>query len=226
MEILSAVGSWDRFLNNILYDPVVLHNLNTINSYYKNNDKIIYPLQENVFKAFKECPYDKLSVVILLQDPYHDGSATGIAMGNETQSRISPSLRIVWNTILRTVYKGGSTLDHEFDSTLISWANQGILLLNTALTVEQSKPLSHQKLWSYFTERVLIKLSSTNSGLIYCLWGKHAQSFSMYINGVSNTILTCEHPVASAYKGVPWDCDNFNTINALLKSSNNLTINW
>jgi uracil-DNA glycosylase len=224
MEILNVVGTWDRFLRDILYDPVVLHNLNTINSYYSDKDKIVYPPQEDVFKAFKECPYDKLSVVILLQDPYHDGSATGIAMANNaTVYKMSPSLRIVEDTIARTVY---NSREFGFDPTLVKWANQGVLLLNTALTVEKGKPLSHQKLWTYFTERFINKLSSIDSGIVYCLWGKHAQSFSMYINHNSNTVLMCDHPVASAYRGINWDCDHFNTINSLLKASNNLIINW
>jgi uracil-DNA glycosylase len=206
-----------------MYDPVVLRSLNTINGYYNDPDKIVYPDQEDVFKAFKECPYGKLSVVILLQDPYHDGSATGIAMANKVGTRMSPSLRIVEDTVARTVY---NYREFGFDPTLIKWERQGVILLNTALTVEKGKPLSHQDLWSYFTERLLTKLSTINSGIVYCLWGKHAQSYSMYINHNSNTVLMSNHPVYSAYRGIPWDCDDFNTINKYLKDFNNLTINW
>ena len=215
-------GDWDRILHDIVSDPKMIAVLNLINSYYKG-DTVIYPRQEDVFKAFKECPYSKLSVVIILQDPYHDGSATGIAMGNEPGTRMSPSLRIVKDTVSRTIY---NREEFDFDPTLVSWSKQGVLLLNTALTVERGRPLSHQKLWSYFTERLLIKLSDMNSGVIYCLWGRHAESFRLYINPNSNTILSSAHPVSAAYQGIPWECDHFIKINRQLKDFNNLTIKW
>ena len=217
------LGSWERVLSDIISDPIVRANLRTVNGYYLNGSLLVYPSQINVFRAFKECPYDKLSVVIVLQDPYHDGSATGIPMGNEPDTRMSPSLKIVKDTISRTIYKGQ---DFDFDPTLIKWERQGILLLNTALTVEAGKPLSHQKLWAYFTQKVFDKLSEINSGIIYCLWGKYAESYRMYINENSNTILTSTHPVYASYRGLPWDCDHFNKINDILKKNNNLYINW
>lgn len=223
MTVREMVGDWDRILEEILYDEKVLSNLNLIDRYYKTGERIVYPSKEDVFRAFRECPYSKLSVVIVLQDPYHDGSATGIAMGNKRGTKMSPSLRIVKNTLARTVYKGQ---EFDFDPTLESWAHQGVLLYNTALTVEKGRPLSHQRLWSFFTERVLTKLSQVNSGVVYCLWGNHAKSFDQYINASSNTVLYYTHPVSSAYRGEPWNCNHFEIINKYLKNFNNVTIKW
>jgi uracil-DNA glycosylase len=220
--------SWFDFMKDIIYDDTVLSNLNTINMYYKyvGEKGLIHPKQENVFKAFKECPYSKLSVVILGQDPYHDGSATGLAFANlppKNNERLSPSLRVIEDTISRTVYHNH---DFSFNPDLTKWAKQGVLLLNTALTVETGHPLSHLHLWNNFTTMVLAKLSEINSSIIYCLWGKHADSYSMYINSNSNTILRCNHPAYAVYQGIPWECDHFVKINIHLKDFNNTTITW
>lgn len=223
MNLSDLVGDWDTKLHSIIYDTKVIENLNHINRLYLSSSKVIYPNQKDVFKAFKECPYNKFSVVILLQDPYHDGSATGIALANNQNTTISPSLRIVRNTIAKTVYKGDY---NNFDSSLLSWEHQGVLMLNTALTVEKGIPLSHKELWDYFTSRLLIKLSEINSGIIYCLWGKYAEYYEKFINKDSNTILKCSHPAYSIYRGEDWKCDHFIKINEYLKNFNNTTIIW
>ena len=224
IDLHNLVGDWDRVLMSIFEDTTVRENLSKINALYKSGPTKIYPEQEDVFKAFKECPYRKLSVVILLQDPYHDGSATGLATANRAETKnLSPSLQIIKDTVCKTVYKG---YDFGFDPTLIRWAKQGVLLLNTALTVEAEHPLSHQPLWRRFTGQVLIKLSQFNTGIVYCLWGKYADTFSFYINPLTNTILKCNHPVYAAYRSAAWECDHFNQVNKYLKDYNNITINW
>lgn len=220
----SILGSWDKFLTPILEDEVVSKNLDIIRGYYFSSSFIIYPSPKNIFKAFRECPYDKLSVVIILQDPYHDGSATGIAMGNDSSVfKMSPTLRVVEDTIARTIY---DYREFNFDPTLINWCKQGVLLFNTALTVEKGKPLSHKILWNDFTEKFLIKLNEFNSGIIYCLWGKSALEYEKYINFKSNYILEAPHPVSSVYRGKPWECNHFKEINTILKENNNLHIKW
>jgi uracil-DNA glycosylase len=222
------VGDWEPFFQTIFSDNEIIVNLNTVNEYYKftkdNMGPKIYPEQKNVFRAFKECPYRNLSVVILLQDPYYNGSATGIALANESRTPIlSASLQIVKDTVSKTIYHGHN---FDFDPSLKKWANQGILLLNTALTVEEGKPGSHIKLWSVFTKKLLQKLSYTNSGITYCLWGGHAKNFIGDIYPVSNTILTSSHPINSAYKNVEWDCDHFVKIREHLLKFNNIHIIW
>ena len=223
IPLKEIVGDWDAFLLSVFSEPAVIANMNNIDRMYHAGERI-YPEQIDVFKAFQECPIDKLSVVILLQDPYHDGSATGIAMANEPNTRLSPSLKIVKDNICRTIYKGR---EFDFDPTLVKWARQGVLLLNTALTVEAGKPLSHKFLWARFTQCLLAKLSEQNSGIIYCLWGLEAKKLEYFIhNKVSNTILYYTHPVSAAYSGSAWDCDHFVKINEQLKCFNNTTIIW
>lgn len=220
----SILGSWEQFLTPILEDENVAKNLEIIRGYYLSSPFTIYPEPKNIFRAFRECPYDKLSVVILLQDPYHNGSATGIAMGNNTDVfKMSPTLKTVEDTIARLVY---DSREFNFDPSLISWCKQGVLLLNTALTVEAGKPLSHVDIWALFTELVLKKLNTFNSGIIYCLWGKKAFEYSKYINLNSNYMLTYTHPAYASYNNSTWDCDHFNKINEILKKNNNLYIKW
>lgn len=218
------LGSWNRVLKDVIENSYVVNNLNVINIYYKYG-RLMHPNQVDVFNAFKYCPYDKLSVVILGQDPYHDSNATGLAFANPTgTTKLSPSLQIIKDTVIRTIYKGES---YNFDPTLIPWAEQGVLLLNVALTSEGNKPLAHNiGLWRNFTEGVLRKLSEVNSGIIYCLWGKYADSFSMFINSGSNTILRYNHPAYSVYQGIPWECNHFVQANEYLKNFNNKTIIW
>lgn len=221
------IGNWDAFLTPIFNDQKVIEDLNILNTLYKNvNDggPIIYPPQINVFEAFKACPYEKLAVVILVQDPYHDGSATGLATANSLEQKtLSSSLRIIKDTVSRTIYKGDK---FDFDPTLLKWAKQGVLMLNTALTVESGHPLSHTNLWRQFTLLLLSRLSEYQSGLIYCLWGKNASLYLPLINQDSNLILQATHPVYASYRGMTWDCDHFIKINNHLKKINNYTITW
>jgi len=222
-DLHGFLGSWNKVLKDVIENSYVVNNLNIINVRYKYN-RPMHPSQVDVFNAFKYCPYDKLSVVILGQDPYHDSNATGLAFANPADTnKLSPSLQVIKDTVIRTVYKGS---DYNFDPTLISWARQGVLLLNVALTSEGDKPLTNIKYWQDFTEGVLRKLSEINSGIIYCLWGKYADSFSIFINSNSNTILRYNHPAYSIYQGIPWECNHFIKINEYLKNFNNKTIIW
>jgi len=220
----SILGSWERFLTPILENELVSKDLDVIRSYYLGSSITVYPRAKDIFKVFRECPYNKLSVVIILQDPYHDGSATGIAMGNDSSVyKMSPTLRIVEDTIARTVY---TYREFNFDPSLISWCHQGVLMLNTALTVEKGKPLSHKHLWNNFTKQFLIKLSNFNSGIVYCLWGKSAIEYEKYINPKLNYILKDNHPMYSLYQNKLWECNHFNKVNEILKKNNNLYIKW
>ncbi len=197
----------------------------------------IFPDPKNILKAFKLCPWDDVKVVILGQDPYYTHSktvvddkpvayATGLAFGIPEEVNIMPgSLRNIFKEI-RDSEATGFPDDLYFDTTLESWAQQGILLLNTALTVEKGKAGSHAKLWETFTEGVLKELSSNNSGIVYVLWGNHAKGYKKYINEDTNFILESAHPSPlSAHKGF-LGCNHFNKINEYLMNTNGLTIKW
>lgn len=160
-----------------------------INSLYKS--KKCSPEYCNIFKVFNVTPYKDLHTVMLFQDPYPNNRATGIALGNnvEGDSNISPSLSVLKEAVI------DYTIPHyeiTFDNSLESWCKQGILMLNTSLTTEYSKPGSHSVLWRDFMIKLIKNISLNNPGLIWVLWGSSAKSFKPYI--ISGNIIEEKHP--------------------------------
>lgn len=161
-----------------------------VNSLYKTHQ--CEPAYSNIFKVFNITPYSELCVIFLGQDCYPQrGVSTGIAFGNKKAVvKLSPSLQIIKEAVI------DFEVPHNlitFDPTLEEWSKQGILLLNSALTVEVNKPNSHTVLWREFIIKFLKNLSAINPGLIYVLWGSVAQSFSSYINK-NNVVYKIPHP--------------------------------
>ena len=154
--------------------------------------------------------------------PYTDGSAVGLAFANDVSignRKMSPSLRIIFKEIEDTIY-GGCMLNQ--DPTLESWVNQGVLLLNTALTVKKGQPGSHKDLWELLTYKILSVLNQNRTGIIYLLWGKHAQYYAPCINPNNNYILEAPHPAAEIYSpGIGFlGCKHFVKVNELIQQSN------
>lgn len=185
-------------------------------------DKTFYPSTENILRAFKECPYDNLKVVILGQDPYHDGSAVGIAFDNYIQQKkTSPSLR---NILIEMEKDVGYSWDGEA-SALGHLPEQGVLLLNTALTVSPSKPASHTELWKPFTEQLITDLQQKDN-IIWILWGKHAQGYKHLITNPTHKFIESAHPSPlSASRGF-FGSKPFSKCNALLKDLGLSPIKW
>lgn len=214
--IESQVGDWYPLL-----EPVVTSDyfkkVGTALKQCKAKGIKVYPDTKITFRAFKLCQLKDVKVVILGQDPYHDGSATGLAFANSDQSpRMSPSLR----NIVTAVETDLGALCVNFNPTLESWANQGVLLLNTALTVEKGKAGSHVHLWNEFTKEVITRLSLIKNNIIFVLWGKKAQDYAKYIQG-DNKILMAAHPAAESYSGGKagfFTCKHFSHINNLIDS--------
>lgn len=150
------------------------------------------PEYKSIFKVFNVTPYNKLCQVWLAQEPYNDiNSPTGVAFANPNSKKIlSPSLNVLKNSIIGFEL---SSKPINFAPDLSHLSNQGILLLNSSLTVEVGKPLSHSVYWREFTKSFLINLGKVNTGLIYVLWGNEAQSFEHFIN-VNNIVLKMPHP--------------------------------
>lgn len=154
--------------------------------------KNVCPNKKDIFKVFNVTPYRSLKAVILCQDPYpQKGVATGIALANKVNTPLSPSLEILKEAVINFDIPHNFT---NFDPTLESWAKQGILLLNSALTVEANLPGSHTLIWKPFISKLLYNISSRNSGLVYILLGKQAQSFEPYIVGFPDKIIKEKHP--------------------------------
>ena len=184
------------------------------------------PPLKQVFRAFEECPVDKLRVIIIGQDPYPQlGVADGLAFSCGSTEKPQPSLRNMFEAIEQTVYQEFPTYQ---DPNLTRWANQGVLLLNTALTCQVDKIGSHYNIWNEFVMYVFDMLNFTNSGLIFVLLGAKAQELESII-GPNHYILKASHPASAAYTKTTWDCKNiFLRANEIIEANNGKThtINW
>ncbi|MCK5294995.1 MAG: uracil-DNA glycosylase [Arcobacteraceae bacterium] len=184
----------------------------------------VYPPKDKIFKAFSLCQYDNLKVVVLGQDPYHQpNQAQGLAFSTPKDIKNPPSMVNIFKEIK-------SDLGFESnckDGDLTSWANQGILLINAVLTVEDSCPKSHEKIgWEEFTDNIIKYISLNNENIIFVLWGAGAIKKSKIIDSSKHHILTSPHPSPlSAYRGF-FGCKHFSKINEILKSVDKEEIIW
>ena len=221
MTLEEYFGRWMRVIDKEELESV----LSKLEPEYKR--KPICPAQSNVFKAFEVCPYDELKVVMLGQDPFpQKGVATGILFGNKEGTRdedLSPSLQIIKEAAINFEIPHNCII---FDSTLESWAKQGILMINSALTVEMNKVGSHVMLWRPFIASLLKNLSENETGIIYVLFGKQAQTFKPYINKHLNTVLEENHPAYFARTGEAMPHTVFEQISKLTKGIYGIPITW
>lgn len=189
-----------------------------------NENSRFAPTLKQVFRAFEECPYDKLQVVIIGQDPYPQlGVADGISFSCSNTNKLQPSLKFILQEVDKTVYNN-NVISEDLD--LKRWSNQGILMLNTALTVEIGKIGSHYDIWKPFTAYLFDYLNNNNSGLIYVYMGKKAEEWSEVTND-NNYKFNVKHPASAAYNGSKWDSnDIFNKISKLVKENNGNNIIW
>lgn len=220
-------GDWNNYLKDF-FKSNYIHNLFLfINEVYNSNTKVEPLTKSKIFKAFKLTQMKDLKVVIIGQDPYPDGSATGLAFANEDEVRgvTSPSLLKISECIEQNV-KQGFNLD--FDPTLISWAEQGVLLLNTALTVQKYKIGSHSKYWKKFTTEIIKTINDNKPGTVFLLWGEHAKSYKHLINKDLHYVLEYYHPSYAARNKFFWNCTHFNEVNKIIEENNGKSecINW
>tara|TARA_R110001632_G_scaffold3242_1_gene14588 strand:- start:21608 stop:22276 length:669 start_codon:yes stop_codon:yes gene_type:complete len=190
----------------------------------RSQAKIIYPPDSQVFNAFSSTEFDQVKVVILGQDPYHGPHQShGLSFSVPIGVKIPPSLR--------NIYKA---LSHDFADFVIpqhgclqSWADQGVFLLNTVLTVEQGKAHSHAKIgWETFTDKVIETINEYSDGVIFLLWGSHAQRKGALIDQQKHHVLNAVHPSPlSAYRGF-FECAHFVQTNKILLESERTPINW
>lgn len=192
--------------------------------------EVIYPPAPDVFNALALTPYSDVKVVVLGQDPYHQpGQAQGLAFSVPPGVKLPPSLR--------NVYKALANDDAEFaqrygqvtslEGDLQSWAKQGVLLLNTVLTVPQGNAHGHAKWgWEIFTQALLRYLNSHPQPLVLLLWGKHAQQAATVIDDPRHLKLNSVHPSPlSAHRGF-FDCKHFSRANAFLKQHKRSPVDW
>ncbi len=184
----------------------------------------IFPDESDVFNAFKYIDLADVKVVILGQDPYHgEQQAHGLAFSVKPGIKTPPSLVNIYKE-LATDIKGFKVPEH---GNLSHWAKQGVLLLNTVLTVQQAKAHSHAKLgWETFTDKIIEALNTENKGCVFILWGAHAHKKGKNIDSKKHCLLLGPHPSPlSAYRGF-FGCRHFSKTNNWLKKQGNDIINW
>ena len=184
----------------------------------------VFPEKQNIFKAFFLTKLDNLKVVILGQDPYHGfGQAQGLAFSTPANIKNPPSMQNILKEIQSDLGKKSICEDGD----LTPWAKQGVLLLNTILTVEEAKPKSHHNLgWEVFTDNIIKYISDNCEDTIFILWGSPAISKTKLIDTKKHHILTAPHPSPlSSYRGL-FGCKHFSKTNNILKSLNKEAIIW
>jgi len=192
-----------------------------INTQYETTT--VYPKKENIFKAFELCPYEDLKVVILGQDPYHQkNQAQGLAFSTPNHIKNPPSMVNILKEIIDDVENSNC-----LDGDLTPWAHQGVLLINAILTVEDSKPKSHEKKgWEMFTDNIIKYISTHKENIIFILWGAPAIKKAKLIDTSKHHILTAPHPSPlSSYRGF-FGCKHFSQTNNILKSLHKEPILW
>ncbi len=215
-------SSWLARLSD-QFDQPYWHQLEQFLGAQLHAQKIIYPIQNDVFNALNSTSYKAVKVVILGQDPYHgEGQAHGLSFSVPRGQRIPPSLKNIFNELHRDLQ-----LPIPAHGCLQSWAQQGVLLLNAVLTVEQQQAGSHAgKGWELFTDTIVARLSDSRSGLVFMLWGAYAQKKGRLINHEKHCVLSSAHPSPlSAHRGF-FGNQHFSKANEYLVANHKTAINW
>ena len=190
---------------------------------YKN--KVIYPPRDLVFNAFSLCPLDKIKVVIIGQDPYHEpGQAMGLSFSVPSTCKVPPSLK----NIYKEIEDDCNEIFFNKDGDLTYLANQGVLLLNSILTVEQGKPLSHNiKEYEELYHNILKELDELDYPIVFMLWGGNAKKQSVYLKNPKHLVLCANHPSPlSANRGGFFGCKHFSKANQFLIQNGIEPIIW
>ena len=218
----SDIGDWSTHLDGISEEDYFQNLLGFLN-HQNQLSKTIYPPSGSWFKAFEHSSFANTKVVILGQDPYHgEGQAEGMSFSVPEGIKIPPSLRNIYKELASDL-----NINTPKNGHLSSWAKQGVLLLNSVLTVEKSNPASHANQgWEVFTDHVISLLSNKKQHLVFLLWGAYAGKKVELINTDKHLILRAPHPSPfSAHKGF-FGCQHFSQVNNYLTSTNQQSIDW
>ena len=214
-------ASWKRVLQDEFEKPYFAQLTSFVRDEYKT--KKIFPPGNMIFSAFDHCPFDKVKVVIIGQDPYHnDGQAHGLCFSVNTGVDFPPSLINIFKEIERDLGKPMPT-----SGNLERWADQGVLLLNATLTVQAHSAGSHQgRGWETFTDAVIRKVAEEKVHVVFMLWGNYAQQKGAVVDGQQHLVLKSVHPSPlSAYRGFI-GCGHFSAANNYLIEKGLSPIHW
>lgn len=215
-------ASWKKELAGLFDKPY----FSKITAHLKTEKALkntIYPKGSLIFNAFDQTPFDKVSVVILGQDPYHNpGQAMGLSFSVPDGVKPPPSLVNIYKELNKDIGMPKPTTGN-----LTKWAQQGVLLLNAALTVRANEPASHSKIgWMEFTDEVIKIISNQKKEVVFILWGNFAQQKQILIDATKHKILKAAHPSPlSAHNGF-FGCKHFSSANQYLTEKNRNPIDW
>ncbi|NAZ53448.1 uracil-DNA glycosylase [Vibrio toranzoniae] len=220
---MSAPKTWESIINDER-DKEYFQSVLAFVEQQRNSGKTIYPPQEQVFNAFDMTPFESVRVVILGQDPYHGANqAHGLAFSVLPGVKIPPSLRNMYKELAQDI-EGFEIPNHGY---LDSWASQGVLMLNTVLTVEEAKAHSHAKCgWETFTDAIIAELNQRSEPIIFLLWGAHAQKKGQAIDSERHHVLTAPHPSPLSARRGFFGCKHFSMTNKILSSIDQNPIDW
>ena len=213
--------SWKQRLSFEFEQPYFTEVTEFVRDEYKATS--VYPPPKDIFRAFNECPFDKVKVIILGQDPYHGaGQANGLCFAVHHGVATPPSLQNIFKEIESDLGRPANR-----DADLSRWAKQGVLLLNATLTVRASEPGSHQgKGWEHFTDAAVRALNEGREHLVFMLWGNYAKQKGAHIDRAKHLVLESAHPSPfSAYNGF-FGNKHFSKANEYLKERGENEIEW
>lgn len=222
-DSLSIENDWQNIINFEIKKSYFQNLISFLDIEYRN--KTCFPQKNKIFESFKKSSFKDTKVIILGQDPYHGiNQANGLAFSVNNQIKIPPSLKNIYKEL---------ALEYEMyniqqTGNLSRWAEQGVLLLNSILTVEEKKPGSHQnKGWETFTDHIISYLNEEKENLVFLLWGGYAQKKGKKINSEKHLVLTAHHPSPlSANRGGWFGNNHFTKANDYLSKHSKNTIEW
>lgn len=214
-------NDWDALLKEEFEKEYYL----SLREFLKNEyfTKTVYPPMHDIFNALKYTSYENTRVVILGQDPYHGkGQAHGLCFSVKEGTPPPPSLKNIFKEL-----KNELDIPEPPTGELTGWAKQGVLLLNTTLTVREASPQSHKgKGWEILTDKIIELINQKSSPVVFMLWGSNARAKKSIITNPNHLVLECAHPSPlSAYNGF-FGCGHFSRANAFLSSAGEPTIDW
>ncbi|QKF83450.1 uracil-DNA glycosylase [Halarcobacter ebronensis] len=216
------MNSWNKIIEEEKSKEYYKNLKNEIDIRYENST--VFPPKNKIFNAFSKTPLENLKVVILGQDPYHGkGQAQGLSFSTPKEIKNPPSMQ----NILKEIYDDLGKTSICLDGDLTPWAEQGVLLLNTILTVQEALPKSHHNLgWEIFTDNIIKYISQNCNNVVFILWGGPAIAKSKIIDKKRHHILTAPHPSPlSSYRGF-FGSKHFSKTNEILKSVGKEPISW
>lgn len=228
---INISSDWQHLIGQELAKEYFVDLCGELKSQYESGE--VYPPQDKIFESMALCSYDNMRVIILGQDPYHgELQANGLAFAVNSGVRNPPSLNNIYKEIARESDKYGFENAGKIygNDRMTNWAKQGVLLLNTILSVKKSQPLSHSKLgWQTFTDHIIKLCAEKTTPCVFMLWGGYANQKANFIKSnaaADHLILSSSHPSPlSVYRGFD-GCDHFHHANEFLKQNGLLPIDW